>query len=180
MSIENELGNLIKDAARKVEQKQRAKPQPLDGGYRGTIWYKHIFSKIGPDEAYDLVVKNIKTKTFSYEPEIAVKTYEEVYGIKFQSKEEKAVAVLKDEASRLKAEVEALKAQKVSLGAEPEPQTKEPENVENSFSTIPGLTQDQFKEAYYAWYVKKNGRKPTGGEYMKAWRQYENPGVDNV
>jgi len=172
MSIENELGNLIKDAARKVEQKQRAKPQPLDGGYRGERWYRHLFSKMGAEDAYDIVVKNIRTKTFSFEPEIAIRLYEEIYGVKFQSKDERNVAAMRSEAERLRAEVEALKALKTALGGkEDEPPAGEDVGVDK-FSTIPGLTQDQFKEAYYAWYHKNNGRKPTGGETMKAWREY--------
>jgi hypothetical protein len=168
MSIENALAKVIEDAAKKVEAKSKAKPQPLDGGYRGQRWYQHIFSKMTADEAYPIVVANIKDKSFSHEPEIAIAEYQAAYGMEFKSPTARAMDTQKAEIERLKAENEALRIAALAKAGNVDKSAAS----ETAFNPAPGLTEAEFKTVFYEWHDRTQGRKPTGVTLVAAWRKY--------
>ncbi|MFA5385627.1 MAG: hypothetical protein WC364_13410 [Eubacteriales bacterium] len=168
MSIENALAKVIEDAAKKVENRGRAKPQPLDGGYRGEKWYDHLYSKFSAEDAYPIVVDNIKTKTFSLEPEIAIRKYKETYGIEFKSPTERASDAQRAEIERLKAENEALR---IAAAATSENKSDISDSI-TAFTAEPGLSQEAFKPVFYEWHERTQGRKPSGVTLLAAWRKY--------
>lgn len=167
MSIENALAKVIEDAAKKVENRGKAKPQPLDGGYRGEKWYDHFYSKFSAEDAYPIVVGNIKNKTFSHEPEIAIRKYKETYGIEFKSPTERASDAQRAEIERLKAENEALRIAAMVTGDE-----GDTASGITAFAPESGLSQEAFKPVFYEWHERTQGRKPSGVTLLAAWRKY--------
>lgn len=170
MSDTNVLERFLKDAAEGIEKKRKAKAPPLNGQYRNELWYRHIYKTLDVDEAYAVTKANIKRKSFAHEPEIAKAVYEEVYGRKFQSPEERLVDAQRSEVERLKAEIEALKAAKVAVSTNVEKDVET--ETSTAFDPPAGLTKDEFRPMFYEWFEKSQGRKPNGGQLTAAWGTY--------
>jgi len=168
MSESNVLEKFLADASKQIDKKKREKAPPLNGAYRNHAWYMHLFKSIGADEAFDVVTANIKNKSFSHEPKIAIAAYREFYNREFQSKDEREAVAQKNEIERLRAEVEELKKKKAELGGEVDDSADD----STGFAPPAGLTQEQFKPIFYEWFEKSQGHKPTGGSYLAAWRTY--------
>ena len=171
MSDTSVLEKFLKGATDEIEKKRRAKKPKLNGQYRNRVWYEHLFKNLDADAAYDIVVANIKNKSFAHEPKIAVEYYREFYGRDFQSKNEREAITQQNEIARLRAEVEELKKQKAELGGEEESDSTG-DSTDTGFNPSAGLTQEQFKPVFYEWFERTQLHKPTGGAYMGAWKKY--------
>ncbi len=170
MSDTNVLERFLKDAAEGIEKKRKAKAPPLNGQYRNELWYRHLYKTLDADEAYAVTATNLKKKSFAHEPEIAKAIYEEVYGRKFQSPEERLVDAQRNEVERLKAEIERLKAEKAAVSTNVEKDVETKTSV--PFAPPAGLTKDEFRPIFYEWFEKSQGRKPNGGQFTAAWGTY--------
>lgn len=172
MSDTNVLEKFLKGAAEEIDRKRRAKPQQLNGQYRNRAWYLHLFPNLDADEAFNVVANNIKRKSFSHEPEIAIAAYEEFYNRKFQSKEAREIEAQLSEVERLRAEIAELKAAKAGIGSVADKSADNEQADVSGFEPPVGLTKDEFKPIFYEWFEKSQGRKPNGGQFTAAWGTY--------
>jgi len=163
---ENALSNLLDDMAKKVEQKRRAKPQPLNGDYRNRLWYEHALKGKTADEAYDIIATNLKNPSFKFESDNALAVYRELYKVPFQSRGEREKLSLEAENAELKrrlAEAEAAKA----------PVTDKKTDKAIDFSEFPvGMDKEAFKVFFTDWYTKSQGVAPFQAAWGKAWKKY--------
>mgnify|MGYP007071615523 CR=1 FL=1 len=166
MSTENDLLKLINDAAKKVEINKRAKPQPLNGGYRNQAWYRHVLKGKTMDEAYEIISANLKTPSFAHEVSCALEVYREMFNDEFKSKEErkKDALIAENEALKKKlAEMESKGASVADAGGD----ALDP----NDFP--PGMDKDKFKEFFIPWHSKSQGFKPVAYTINAAWKTYQ-------
>ena len=145
-----------------------AKKLNFDCNYRGDVYYRHYFTTVGAEAAYDAVIENLKHKTHAFEDEVAIRLYEEIYQRPFQSKEERKLTAVELENERLKKEVEELRKRKGSVANET---TKD--NVTIDPAEFPkGMDKDKFKEFFVAWYEKSQGIKPEPLVLARAYKKY--------
>ena len=165
MSTENALSKLIEEAAKGVEAKRRTKPQPLNGSYRGQAWYRHIFKGRSADEAYNMVVINLKNPTYRFEPEAALTVYQEVYNVPFQSREERAQTELEKQNEALRLKVAALEALT--------PKVTDDSGKTVEFEDFPiSMDKEAFKAFYTDWFTKSQGHAPDSLTWGRAWKKY--------
>ena len=163
-------------------------PQKVNiyNGYRNDEWYEVILKDQTVEQAYDTIIENLKHPTFSYEKDCALRVYEKMYGVKFQSKERSTIDELAAENARLKAELVAKQAV-AKLEVIPEPHVDEPldendileEEHAIAFADFPkGMNKAEFRTYYFAWFEKSQGGKPAPVVWGRAWKKY-NPENEN-
>lgn len=165
MSNANAFESLLNDMAKKAADKRKPKPQPLNGGYRNQRWYRHIFNGKSAEEAYDLVVINLKNPSYKFEPEAALDVYQEVYGVPFQSREERAKDTLEKQNEELRKKIAELEAAK--------PKVTDDSNQTIEFEDFPtGMDKEAFKVFYTDWFTVSQGHAPDGPTWGRAWKRY--------
>jgi len=152
-----------------------AKKLNFDCNYRGDMYYRHYFTTVGAEAAYDAVIENLKHKTHAFEDEVAIRLYEEIYQRPFQSKEERKLTAVELENERLKKEVEELRKKKTVVA---EKITENGKTID--FSKFPkDMDKEKFKEFFSAWYEKSQGIAPSNPIWGKAYVQYMKGNVEN-
>ena len=100
--MSTELNEIIEKAKRLAERERVVKEQPINCKYRNKLYYNNVFKQHSVDEAFEIVAQNIKKPTFKYELDIAMKTFEDFYGTKFMSKEQRKLSEAEIENERLR------------------------------------------------------------------------------
>lgn len=165
--MENEaLKSFINEAASIVNTPKKITKQPFDPNFRNAIYYQNLFSTMGMDEAYDVIVRNGKIPTFEFELECAIREYETFYGVPFKSKVEREKDALERENEELK---QKLAEREAAIPAVTDEQgtTIDPENFPV------GMNQDEFKEFFMPWFTKSQGHEPHRLVVAKAWKRYQ-------
>lgn len=156
------------------------------GGYRNDEWYANLLKKMNKDEAYDVIIDNLKNPTFIYEKDCALRVYEKMYGVPFQSKERSAIDILAAENAKLKAELAAKKVAPIEV-VPVESTVVEPikeadvigEEPKVEFVDFPkGMNKAEFRTYYFAWFEKSQGTSPAPVVWGRAWKKY-NPENEN-
>ena len=165
--IDKSIGDILEDAAKRVKSQKAPKPQPICGTYRNRLYYNNIFKNMEMDEAYDVVVKNLKKKTFAHEPECALVEYELKFGT-FQSKEERKQIAIEVENEALRKELAELKAQKAEV-----PKAVDAENKAIGVEEFPkDMDRETFKTFFTEWYTKSQGNAPDPMTIGRAFKKY--------
>lgn len=163
---ENILQDLLNEAAKSVSKKNQPKPQPLNGSYRNQAWYRHILKGKNVDEAYAIVVTNLKTKSFAHEADCAMAVWQEIFGVPFQSREERKIDALAVENAELRRKLAELEAAKTPV-TDSTGSAIQPEDWPKD------MDKEKFKEFYTEWYTKSQGVAPTPLVWGKAWAKYQ-------
>ena len=167
--MSTELNEIIERARQLKKREEVVKQQPIDGNYRGTLYYQNVFKQVGADEAFDIVALNIKNKTFKYEVEVAIKEYEKAYGIPFLSREERKANEAELEIERLRKENEELKAAKAEVA---KTAVDEEKKVIDHSEWPKGMDKETFKTFFTEWFTKSQGVAPTKFQWGKAYAKY--------
>jgi hypothetical protein len=162
MSTENALQELLNDAAKKLANKHKEKPQPLNGQYRNRMWYRHVLKGRDIDWATDYIAEHVKHKSFAHEQECAEDVFYEIFGVKFQTKAERNMATIEAENAELKKKLAELEAAK----------STEDKTVIDFTDFPAGMDKDAFKTFFFDWFETSQGKKPSPVTYGKAWKNY--------
>jgi hypothetical protein len=145
------------------------KKQGIYGGYRNDMFYENFYKNKTAEQAYDATMEYLKKPTFNFEKDCALRAYLKVYGIKFQSSEQRQIEAQAEEIEKLKAQIAAKEVKPVE---QIEELTKETENI--APKDFPkGMDKEAFRAFYIPWYEKSQGIKPTGLIWSRAWATYQ-------
>jgi len=165
--IDKSIGDILEDAAKRVKSQKAPKPQPISGNYRNRLFYNNLFKDMEMDEAYDVVVKNLKKKTFAHEPECALLEYELKFGT-FQSREERKQIAVEVENEALRKRIAELEAAKP-----PVPPVVDSEDKAIDVEDFPkGMDKEQYKAFFTEWHIKSQGHTPVPMAIGKAFAKY--------
>ena len=165
--IDESIGKILEDAAKRVKSQKAPKPQPICGTYRNRLYYNNIFKNMEMDEAYDVVVKNLKKKTFAHEPECALLEYELKFGT-FQSREERKQIAIEVENEALRKKIAELEAAKP-----PVPPVTDSEDKAIDVEDFPkGMDREAHKAFFIPWYTKSQGNAPDPMTIGRAFKKY--------
>lgn len=163
MGIDNAFSELMNDLASKYTEKRKVKPQPLNGGYRNRMWYRHVLKDKDIDTATDIITNNLKQKTFAFEADCAKDVFYEIFNTPYVPRAERAKLALEAENLELKKKLAELEAARVTNS----------EKKPIDFSEFPpNMNKDEFKEFFFTWYEQSQGTKPAPVIYGKAWKNY--------
>lgn len=150
------------------------KKELIYGAYRNEAFYENFYKGKSAAQAYVDTAEYLKKPTFRFEKDCALKVYMKVYGIKFQSSEQRQIESQAEEITRLRAELEARTgSEKVTDDAETVNETGNESDVVIPTDFPKGMDKDAFKEFYVAQYKKIKYKTPHWTVWDKAWKNYK-------
>jgi hypothetical protein len=150
--------------------------------YRNHVYYVDHFKKMTPDEAYELVMHNLKRPGYAFELDCAKRTFDEIYNYEIVDGVKKQKAIVTEFISpeeRKHKELIAKNAELEAKIAEKETVVNETDHtintVDNKKDENPVLTKAEFKERFCKALGYGSEVTLSSAENMacgRAWKKY--------